>query len=78
LVLVLLNRQLLQINASKLIAFCTATLIIALIESPQRLTIGLVMLGIMTLVILQKRVTLAKRYCRVFNEWYKLKHNKMM
>ena len=81
LILVLLNRQLLQINASKLIAFCTATLIIALIESPQRLTIGLIMVGIMTLLILQKRKNvgcallwlkdIAGFLTQGFGQWYK-------
>ena len=58
LVLRLLHRQLLQTTASKIIAFGIATLIIALIESPQLLTIGLVSLGIITLLILQKRKNL--------------------
>lgn len=59
LVLVGLNQQLLKPTASKIIAFGIATLIIALIESPQLLTISLVGLGIITLLILQKRKHLA-------------------
>lgn len=55
LLLVRLNRLLLQSTTNKVIAFCTTTLIIALIESPQLLTIGLVSLGMITLLILQKR-----------------------
>jgi hypothetical protein len=55
LVLIRLNQQLLQTTASKIIAFGLTTLIIALIEAPQLLTIGLVSLGIITLLILQKR-----------------------
>jgi len=58
LMLMLLNRQLLQTTASKIIAVGIATLIIALIESPQLLAIGLVSLGIITLLILQKRKNL--------------------
>ena len=50
-----LNKHLLQTTASKIIAFSSATLIIALIETPQFLTVLLFSLGIITLLILQKR-----------------------
>jgi len=58
-VLRLLNRQLFQTTASKIIGFACVGLIVALIEAPQFLTIVLVSLGIITLLILQKRKNLA-------------------
>ncbi len=83
-VLLLLNRHFLQTTASKVVAICTVTLIIALIESPQLLTIVLVMLGIMTLLILQKRKNLgcallwlkdiAGFLTQGFGQWYKDLH----
>jgi hypothetical protein len=53
--LIALNRQLLASMTSKIITLCTATLIIALIEQSQLLTVSLVGLGLITLLILQKR-----------------------
>jgi hypothetical protein len=58
-VLRLLNRQLFQTTASKIIAFASVGLIVALIEAPQFLTVLLISLGIITLLILQKRKNLA-------------------
>jgi hypothetical protein len=57
-VLRLLNRQLFQTTASKIICFASAGLIIALIEAPQFLTLVFISLGIITLLILQKRKNL--------------------
>jgi hypothetical protein len=57
--LIVLNRQLLARMTSKIIALCTVTLIIALIEQPHLLAIGLVGLGLITLLILQKRKNLS-------------------
>jgi hypothetical protein len=57
-VLRLLNRQLLQTTASKIIGFASAGLIVALVEAPQFLTVLLIILSIATLLILQKRKNL--------------------
>jgi|WetSurSiteA1Bulk_404760.scaffolds.fasta_scaffold00232_13 hypothetical protein len=65
-VLIGLNKHLLQSTASKLIAFSSATLIGSLIEAPHSLTVGLFSLGIITLLILQKRKRLS---CALF--WLK-------
>jgi len=65
-VLIGLNKHLLQSTASKLIAFSSTTLIGSLIEAPHSLTVGLFSLGIITLLILQKRKRLS---CALF--WLK-------
>jgi len=83
-VLRLLNRQLLQTTASKMTGFASVGLIVALIEAPQFLTVLLISLGIITLLILQKRNTLACALLwlndvggfltQVFGQWYKDVH----
>jgi hypothetical protein len=83
-VLRLLNRQLLQTIASKIIGFATVGLIVALIEAPQFLTMLLISLGIITLLILQKRNKLACALLWLndvgafltqgFGQWYKDVH----
>ncbi|MFI3158272.1 MAG: DUF4173 domain-containing protein [Methylococcaceae bacterium] len=59
LMLMLFNRNLLQTIAGKVVIFCTVTLIIALFESPDLRTISLTGIGMMTLLILQKRKKLS-------------------
>jgi hypothetical protein len=83
-VLRLLNRQLLQTTTSKMIGFASIGLIVALVEAPQFLTVLLITLGIITLLILQKRNTLACALLwlndvgafltQVFGQWYKDVH----
>jgi hypothetical protein len=83
-VLRLLNRQLLQQTVSKMIGFASIGLIVALVEAPQFLTVLLVTLGIITLLILQKRnkLTCALLWLndvggfltQVFGQWYKDVH----
>lgn len=57
-VLTVTNRHFLPSTSSKIIASLTTTLIISLIDAPQLLTVALFGLGIITLLILQKRKNL--------------------
>ncbi len=80
-VLVGLNQNLLNTSTGKITAFVTVSLIFALIEAPQFLTTVLISLGIITLLILQKRKDLdcallwlkdvGALLMQGFGQWYK-------